>query len=84
MRRRSAHSHPVLDLSPLAALPERFAANLRALCEEYAHLAPEELSAGRRRFAEEFLAREQLFYTPWGQALEARARRNLELMRNGG
>jgi predicted metal-dependent HD superfamily phosphohydrolase len=81
----SEHSWKVLDLdlSPLAAPRARFEKNSRDLAEEYAHLDAQALREGRAKFAEGFLARERLFYTPWGERLEAQARENLVLLRDG-
>ncbi|MBK9384321.1 MAG: hypothetical protein IPN34_05805 [Planctomycetes bacterium] len=84
-RASSEHSWKVLDLdlSPLAAPRERFEKNSRDLAEEYAHLDAQALREGRAKFAEAFLARERLFYTPWGEKLEAQARENLARLRDG-
>lgn len=68
-----------LDLASLA-LPrpafERNGARIRAECAAFDDAT---FTAGRLAFMEAFLARERLFWTPWGAPLEPLARENLRL-----
>jgi len=68
-----------LDLASLAlprAAFERNGAKIRAEYEAFDDLT---FSAGRKAFMEAFLARERIYWTPWGAPLEAAARENLRL-----
>jgi predicted metal-dependent HD superfamily phosphohydrolase len=66
-----------LDLASLAASPEQFWANRRAIRSEYRHVSDADFATGTRLFAERMLKRERLFLTPWGAEREDAARRNL-------
>lgn len=67
-----------MDLSILAAEPERFDAYEREVRIEYAHVSDELFRHGRARILRDFLQREQLFLSDWGrQRFEAPARENL-------
>ncbi len=66
-----------LDLMSLAVPPDEFARNTAAIRREYAHVGDAEFAAGRRAFFTAMLARERLYFTPFGAALEAAARANL-------
>ncbi len=68
-----------VDLAVLGATPARFAEYERQIRAEYAHLAEADFRAGRRRVLEGFLARPRIYRTgPFHDALEARARANLQ------
>ncbi|MEZ6018117.1 MAG: N-methyl-D-aspartate receptor NMDAR2C subunit [Planctomycetota bacterium] len=78
---RSAASEAVIDLDLASlALPraafERNGARIRA---EFACFDDATFAAGRIAFMRAFLARERIYWTPWGARLEARARENLRL-----
>ncbi len=45
----------------------------RAIREEYGHVSDADIAAGRRVFAERFLARERIYHTSWGAPLETAA-----------
>lgn len=66
-----------LDLASLAAPWAEFTANTARIRFEYAHVPEADFVVGRRRFFAAMLQRERLFWTPWGQRLEATARANL-------
>ena len=66
-----------LDLMSLAVSWPAFEANTAAIRAEYAHVADADFAAGRRKFFTAMLQRDRLFFTPWGQTLEAIARDNL-------
>ena len=66
-----------LDLASLAAPEAEFAANTRAIREEYAWVPDAEFAAGRRDFFAKMLRRERIFWTEWGRSLERTARANL-------
>ena len=67
-----------LDLSILAAPPDRYAAYVRAIREEYRAVPQDIFAAGRRQMLESFLARKQIYLTERPRALwEAPARANL-------
>ena len=67
-----------LDLSILAAPPDRYAAYVRAVREEYRAVPQDIFAAGRRQMLESFLARKQIYQTERLRALwEAPARANL-------
>lgn len=67
-----------LDLSILAAPPDRYAAYVRAIREEYRAVPQDIFAAGRRQLLESFLARKQIYLTERLRALwEAPARANL-------
>lgn len=68
-----------LDLASLALPRPAFERNSARIREEYAVVDDETFLAGRRAFMEAYLARERLFWTEWGAALEERARENLRL-----
>lgn len=76
----SPQSMPVLDLALMSlAVPwPMFEANTQAIRAEHANLSDDDFAARRRAWFRHLLARERLFYTPWGQTLEATARKNLE------
>lgn len=67
-----------LDLMSLAVPWPQFEANTRAIRAEYAHVSDADFAAGRRRFFEAMLRRPRLYFTEWGETLEATARGNLE------
>lgn len=66
-----------LDLMSLALPWPEFAANTEAIRREYAHVDEAAFREGRRRFFTAMLERPKLFWTPFGEGLEARARANL-------
>ncbi len=66
-----------LDLMSLAVEWPQFAANTLSIRAEYAHVSDSDFAAGRTAFFANMLQRERLFYSPFGQTLEARARANL-------
>lgn len=66
-----------LDLASLALPWEGFAANTAAIRAEFAHVPEADFRAGRGAFFASMLERKQLFWTPYGRALEAAARANL-------
>jgi predicted metal-dependent HD superfamily phosphohydrolase len=66
-----------LDLASLALPWPEFRANSEAIRREFAHLEEAEFQAGRRRFMAGLLARDRLFFTPWGEGREAAARANI-------
>jgi predicted metal-dependent HD superfamily phosphohydrolase len=78
-------SAPVLDLDLMSlALPwPEFTRNTENIRREYSHVPDAEFAAGRRAFFATMLLRERLFYTPFGQALEATARANLRRASEG-
>jgi predicted metal-dependent HD superfamily phosphohydrolase len=67
-----------LDLSILAAPPDRYAAYVAAIREEYRAVPQDVFVAGRRAMLEGFLARKQIYLTERLRALwEAPARANM-------
>jgi predicted metal-dependent HD superfamily phosphohydrolase len=67
-----------LDLSILAAPPDRYAAYVRAIREEYRAVPQDIFAAGRRLMLESFLARKHIYLTEqFGALFEAPARANL-------
>lgn len=82
----SPASAPVLDLDLMSlALPwPEFAANTAAIRREFAHVPDAEFTAGRRAFFTAMLQRPRLYFTPFGDALEAMARSNLQRAIAGG
>lgn len=78
-RPSTAQSEPVLDLDlmSLAVTWPAFQTNTAAIRAEYAHVPDAEFAAGRSAFFEQLLDRDRLFFTEWGQSLEAPARDNL-------
>lgn len=66
-----------LDMSPLAAEPAVYERNRKNVRLEYAHVPEADYRRGLRAFAESLLAWPRIFWTDWGTALEAPARRNL-------
>jgi predicted metal-dependent HD superfamily phosphohydrolase len=72
-------AEPVLDLDlmSLAVSWPAFEANTAAIRAEYSHVPDEDFAAGRSKFFASMLQRDRLFFTPWGQTLEATARANL-------
>jgi predicted metal-dependent HD superfamily phosphohydrolase len=68
-----------IDLTILAAEYDVFTAFEREIRGEYAHVPEEAFRLGRRKVLQGFLARPQIYPVPClRDALEARARRNLE------
>jgi len=66
------------DLAILAAGPERYAAYVRAVRREYAHVSDADFTVGRGLILRDLLAKPALFQTRHGHdAWEARARANL-------
>lgn len=76
----TAASAAVLDLDLMSlALPwPEFARNTEAIRREYSHVPDAAFAAGRQAFFATMLQRERLFFTPFGAALEAAARANLQ------
>lgn len=76
-----------LDLSTLGGTWESYARNGQNIREEFANVSEEDWNAGRGAWLESMISRERLFWTPWGEPLEAEARanlqRDLELLRAG-
>jgi predicted metal-dependent HD superfamily phosphohydrolase len=68
-----------LDLASLALARPEFVKNGARIRAEYADIDDATFTAGRRTFMEAFLARERIYWTDWGAALEDRARENLRL-----
>ena len=68
-----------LDLASLALPRPQYVANGARIRAEYAAVDDATFDPGRRAFMEAYLARERIFWTPWGAPLEARARANLRL-----
>lgn len=67
-----------IDLSVLAAAPERYGAYALAIRQEYADIPDDAYRAGRRSVLEGFIARRSIYRTPRLTALwEARARANM-------
>ena len=66
-----------LDLMSLAVSWPAFETNTQAIRAEYAHVPDADFAAGRRKFFVRLLERDRLFFTPWGETLEAAARANL-------
>ncbi len=66
-----------LDLASLALPWEGFTANTAAVRAEFLHVPEADFRAGRAAFFARMLERKQLFWTPYGRALEAQARANL-------
>ena len=66
-----------LDLMSLAVSWPAFEANTAAIRAEYAHVSDADFATNRGAFFAELLARDRLFYTPWGKTLETAARDNL-------
>jgi predicted metal-dependent HD superfamily phosphohydrolase len=66
-----------LDLMPLALPWPEFAANTVRIRREYAHVDDAAFRDGRRAFFARMLQRERLYFTPFGERLEAAARANL-------
>ncbi|MBZ0149979.1 MAG: phosphohydrolase [Planctomycetes bacterium] len=73
-----------LDLASLAAPWPRFVANTEAIRREYAHVPDDAFVAGRKQFFTRMLERPQLYWTPFGAALEPNARANLARSLRGG
>lgn len=68
-----------IDLAILGSAPARFAEYERQIRAEYAHVPEPDFRAGRARLLVGFLARPHLYATaPYRDALEARARANLQ------
>lgn len=68
-----------MDLAILAAPRERFDEYEAEVRREYAAAPEPAYRAGRRQVLERFLARDQLYFSPWGQdRFEAAARENLQ------
>ena len=76
----TAASAAVLDLDLMSlALPwPEFARNTEAIRREYSHVPDAAFAVGRQAFFATMLHRERLFFTPFGAALEAAARANLQ------
>ena len=73
-----------LDLSVLAAAPDRYRAYAQAIRQEYAAVPDALYRPGRRRVLEGFLARPQIYRTERLRALwEASARANLSARSQG-
>ncbi len=68
-----------LDLASLALPRAAFERNGAKIRAEYAAYDDRSFSLGRKAFMEAFLARERIYWTPWGAPLEAAARENLRL-----
>jgi len=68
-----------LDLASLALARPEFLRNGARIRAEYAVIDDATFYASRRVFMEAFLARERIYWTDWGAALESRARENLSL-----
>lgn len=67
-----------LDLCPLAAEPKIYDHNHGNIRRENAWLSDAEFQTNLQIFLEGFLARDRIFWTPWGESLEAPARENLQ------
>lgn len=67
-----------LDLAVLAAEPGAYGRYVASVRAEYAFVPDAEWRAGRCKWALAMLARERLFWTPWGIHKEEAARHNLE------
>ncbi len=72
-----------VDLAPLAIPEPAFLANRARIRKEVAHATDEQFVAGTAAFAESMLKRDRIYYTPWGQSREAKARQNLRLLLEG-
>jgi predicted metal-dependent HD superfamily phosphohydrolase len=67
-----------VDLSSLAAEPDVFDANTRAIREEFSWASEDKWKAGRAAFFRDMLGRRAIYFTPEMHAeFEARARENL-------
>jgi predicted metal-dependent HD superfamily phosphohydrolase len=67
-----------LDLCPLAAEPEIYDRNHGNIRRENSWLSDTEFQNNLQMFLQRFLARDRIFWTPWGEGLEAAARENLQ------
>lgn len=67
-----------LDLCPLAAEPDVYDHNRENLRREHTWLSDAEFEQNLRKFLANLLASKAIFWTPWGKALEARTRSNLQ------
>lgn len=67
-----------LDLMSLALPWPEFARNTERIRAEFSHVPEADFRAGRSNFFRGMLARERLFFTPFGQRLEPLARANLQ------
>ncbi|MCA8913809.1 MAG: hypothetical protein KDB90_00255 [Planctomycetes bacterium] len=67
-----------LDLSTLGGSWESYERNGRNIREEFANISEDDWNAGRGAWLEGMISRERLFWTPWGEPLEAEARANLK------
>jgi predicted metal-dependent HD superfamily phosphohydrolase len=67
-----------LDLAPLGVPWPEFVANAARIEREHAHMPRPEFERARHRFFEEFLARDRIYWTDWGEQFERAARANLE------
>lgn len=67
-----------LDLEPLSETWDVFQRNALHVRVEYRDIDDETFHQGRRRFLEEMLGRERLYWTTWGARYELPARRNLQ------
>lgn len=72
-----------LDLCPLAAESSLYDSNRENIRRENLWLSDAEFDENLGKFAESFLARERIFWTPWGEFLEAAARANLQRTLDG-
>lgn len=66
-----------LDLYSLSEDREVFERNTRRIRAEFAHVDDDAFDEGRKRFFEEMLARDRIYWTTWGARLEELARANL-------
>ena len=68
-----------IDLSILGAGSRRFDEYERQVRQEYAHVPTQQFRPARRKIINEFLAREQIYFTEWFRTRrEAQARTNLQ------
>jgi predicted metal-dependent HD superfamily phosphohydrolase len=67
-----------LDLASLALPWDEFKANTAAIRAEFAHVADEPFRQNRVAWAQRMLQKPRLYWTPFGERLEATARQNLE------
>lgn len=72
-------SKPVIDadLQTLALPWDEYLRIGRLIRDEYRHVSDSDWQNGRSHFFKAWLARKQIYYTPWGAKLEAQARANL-------
>lgn len=67
-----------MDLSILAAAPERFAEYEAQIRREYAHIPEDTYRTGRAAMLQRFARRDPLYFSDWGRGrFEIRARANL-------